>query len=911
MAKPDEVPEDELSAYRKKRDPLITNEPFGVGVATPGGTWVGDFVVHLHAATRRHYDLRLQVGSVLKSFAVPRGPALDPDEKRLAVQTEDHPFEYLDFEDVIPYGQYGAGPMIVWDIGRIRYLENSAESGVPKGKLDFELYGRKLRGRFALVETTQRVVPPPKQRQWLLLKKQDRYCHKGADAWVQANPWSVLSGLEVEQLGERKRFEQDLLERARQLGASEGNGEFLSTVPMLCAPSGAGLHDPARLYEFKLDGVRILGERKGTQVRLKYRKPNAVTLSYPDIQRALATLFASDFLIDGEIVTFDAEGKPNFPLLAPRIAAKKHHDVKRAVAELPVTYLVFDLLRLGPYDLTGLPLIERKRLLASLVPGKGLVRLSEHLVGDGRPLFDLAERTGLEGVVSKRAQGRYVFGPGRTGDWVKHKCKRIAQFVVVGWIEGKGSRHLGALELASFADGVLIYRGRVGGGLSDAMLDKLSKLLESTEIADCPVGGPVPETRGRHWVTPECVIEIEYLEWTPQSILRMPIFCRLRDDMTPEQCTHAPPPDLTESESSEVLDAGSDAGFLARPSRDGYLASLRGEDSDSEHEHDPEEEEYVEPAVDPTAVVPSSHGGLAAWNVQRVQLSNVEKVFWPEEGYTKGDLLEYYARISPILLPHLEDRPVMLVRYPDGIKGKNFYQWNVPQGTPNWVKTLELRYEERDGKQVSTFLVEDLDSLLHVINLGCIPLHVLAGRRHDLECCDFLTIDIDLGGRPFSDAIPLALGLKEILDEVGLQGFPKTSGQSGLHILVALGPRVPFVAAKMLTELLGVLLQSRFPDLATVERRISERGGRVYIDTGQTGRSRTIVAPYSVRAFRGATVSTPLLWEELHLALRPEVFTMFALPQRVAERGDPMHELYASRPNIVAAVQKLEHWARR
>jgi bifunctional non-homologous end joining protein LigD len=915
VAKAEDPTADELSTYRSKRDPRITNEPFGVGVPTPGGTWSGDFVVHLHAATRRHYDLRLQVGSVLKSFAVPRGPALDPEEKRLAVQTEDHPFAYLDFEDVIPEGQYGAGPMIVWDIGRVRYLENSAESGVPKGKLDFELYGRKLRGRFALVETTQRVVPRPKQRQWLLLKKQDRHCHKGADAWVQAHPWSVLSGLEVEQLKDRKALEHDLIERARQLGAPEGTSEFLNFVPMLASAGGAGLQLPERLYEFKLDGVRILGERKGGQVRLKYRKPNAVTLSYPDIQRALATLFASDFLIDGEIVTFDAEGKPNFPLLAPRIAATKLHDVRRAVAEVPVTYIVFDLLRLGPYDLTGLPLIERKRLLESLVPGKGLVRYSEHLLGNGQPLFELAERTGLEGVVSKLARGRYIPGPGRSQEWVKHKCRRVAQFVVVGWVEGKGSRSLGALELASFADGQLRYRGRVGGGLSDAMLDKLAVRLGQLSVPECPIQGPVPVTRGRHWVTPKWVIEIEYLEWTPQGNLRMPIFKALRDDLLPEQCTHAPPEDPLEQQEPQVPAA--DGGYSAPLDAEGYLAGLGG-DSDSAAELDPamqldsEFTQGVEPVLDGQAPASlTGHAGLADLNLRRVQLSNVDKVFWPEEGYTKGDLLEYYARIANVLLPHLEDRPVMLVRYPDGIKGKNFYQWNVPQGTPDWVRTLELRHEERDGKQVSTFLVEGVESLLHVINLGCIPLHVLACRKDDLECCDFLTIDIDLGGRPFSDAIPLALGLKELLDEVGLRGFPKTSGQSGLHVLVALGPRVPFVAAKMLTELLGVLLQSRFSELATVERRISERGGRVYIDTGQTGRSRTIVAPYSVRAFRGATVSTPLLWEELHLALRPEVFTMFAVPERVAERGDPMRELYDCRPDIVGAVQKLERWARR
>jgi bifunctional non-homologous end joining protein LigD len=882
--------DDELKAYRDKRDPLVTNEPFGVSVPITGGTWTGDFVVHLHAATRRHYDLRIQVGSVLKSFAVPRGPALDPEEKRLAVQTEDHPFAYLDFEDVIPDGQYGAGPMIVWDIGRIRYLENSAEAGLPKGKLDFELYGRKLRGRFALVETTQRVHPKPKQRQWLLLKKQDRYCESGADAWVQAHPWSVFSGLEVEQLAARKDYERALIDEAIALGATRSEFELAPYVPMLCAPAGVGLHDPERLYELKLDGVRILAERAGPQVRLKYRKPGAFTNSYPDVQRALATLFASEYLIDGEIITLDPEGKPSFPLLAPRIAATKLHDVKRAVAEVPVTYIVFDLLRLGAYDLSALPLIERKRLLAKLVPGKGVVRILEHLQGDGRPLFELAERQGLEGVVSKRARGRYIPGPGRTQDWVKHKCKRMGTFVVIGWLEGKGSRHLGALELASFAADELVYRGRVGGGLDDAMLDELTRRFKSMGKETCPASGAVPEARGRHWLEPSLVIEIEYLEWTPQGNLRMPIFKRLREDLTPRDCKLAPEVFTLDTDETSGAQQSAPEGSTER-------AATGESDADTDEVLRPTERQHAHAVK------------LGGRVLQRVQLSNLDKVFWPDEGYTKGEMLEYYAKVAPTLLPHLKDRPVMLVRYPDGIKGKNFYQWNVPQGTPDWVRTLELRYEERDGKQVSTFLVEDLESLLHVINLGCIPLHVLACRQRDLECCDFLTIDLDLGGHPFSDAIPLAMGLKEILDDVGLVGFPKTSGQSGLHILVALGPGVPFTAAKVLTELLGILLQRRFAELATVERRISERGGRVYIDTGQTGRSRTIVAPYSVRAYPGASVSTPLLWEELHLALRPETFTMFSVPDRLQQQPDPMASLYRQQPDIGRAVGKLERWA--
>jgi bifunctional non-homologous end joining protein LigD len=269
-------------------------------------------------------------------------------------------------------------------------------------------------------------------------------------------------------------------------------------------------------------------------------------------------------------------------------------------------------------------------------------------------------------------------------------------------------------------------------------------------------------------------------------------------------------------------------------------------------------------------------------------------------------LLQYYEAIADVMLPHLEDRPVMLVRYPDGIAGKSFYQWNVPQGTPSWLRTLQLRNEEQDGKEVTTFLLDDVDSLLHVINLGCIPLHVLAAREQSLEECDFLTLDLDPGEQPFSVVVRLTLAVKEILDEVGLIGFVKTSGQVGIHVFVPLGPGVGFEVAKSLADLLGRLLQVRHPDVSTMERHVESRKGRLYIDTGQTGRSRTIVAPYSVRAYPGASVSTPLTWDEVHLALNPRELTLFSVPDRVREHGDPMRELLDVRPNLPQAIDRLQ-----
>lgn len=865
------VDDDELRQYRAKRDPTATNEPFAVVQPTSGETWGGDFVVHLHDATRRHYDLRLQVGSVLKSFAVPRGPSLDPREKRLAVQTEDHPMSYLDFEDVIPDDNYGAGPMIVWDIGRVRYLENTPEQGIPKGKLDFVLQGRKLRGRFALVETTERLKPRPKQRQWLLLKKQDSHVVEEPGP-VEREPESVFSGLCVEQLVDRPKLEQALIEQARLLGAKPSATSRLT--PMLCATEGASLTDSERIYELKLDGVRVLAHRSGDTVQLNYRSGRVAGVSFPEIQRAVQTLFASEFVIDGEIVAFDEAGRPNFQRLAKRFAVTKPFEVRTAMAEVSAVFCVFDILSLGNLDLTSLRLLERKALLAKLVPGKGLIRYLDHIEGNGEPLIKLCEQRGLEGVISKVKKSTYHTGA-RSTDWVKHKVEEEDEFVVVGWVTGTGHRaQLGALELGSYRGQQLVYRGRVGSGFSDQLLEAMKQKLPTlaTDAFQC-IELPEEGMANSLPLKPEWVVRVRFLQWTPEGRLRMAVLREWVTGASPSRCVAAP---------REEIEQRALAGELP-------LAEIN------------------DAVAEPVAQLES----VGQPKPRKVVLTNVDKVFWPEEGYTKGQLLTYYEQVAPWLLPHLDRRPVMLVRYPDGITGKSFYQWNVPVGTPDWIQTLTVREEEKDGKDVVTFLVDGVDSLLHIINLGCIPIHVLAARTPDLSRCDFLTIDFDLGEHPFSLAVRMALELRQLLSDVGLVGYPKTSGQSGLHVLIPMGGLINFDMAKGMVELLGRLLQRKFTEEATMERRVSKRGGRAYIDTGQTGRSRTIVGPYSVRAHPGGRVSTPVHWDEVHLALRPDRYTMFTVPDLLEDRGDPLEGWLDVKPDLVSVLGKLERWVRQ
>ncbi|HZO16815.1 MAG TPA: non-homologous end-joining DNA ligase, partial [Polyangiaceae bacterium] len=602
-----------LDAYRDKRDPARTPEPFSAERIRSGATLRGAFVVHQHGARRMHYDLRLQVGGALKSFAVPHGPSLDPREKRLAVNTEDHPIEYLDFEDVIPAGNYGAGPMIVWDTGAVTYLEGSAEEGIVRGKIDFQLSGHKLRGRFALIHTGARAKPGTTERnQWLLIKKQDSHARAG----TIDEPFSVLSGLKLDELAGAAELARSLEEEAARLGAKRGEVDTRDFTPMLCSNEGAELSERERLYELKLDGVRIIADRHNHDVELRYRKQRSASAAYPEIARAVRALPGTRLVLDGEVVAFDEQGRPSFQRLARRIHLWQPLDVRRAAAEVPVTYMVFDLLQLGAYDLRSLPLRERKRLLLALVRGRGLVRVLDHLEGDGNALYTFCREHELEGVVGKRMDAPYRAGPKRTNDWVKIKRQREADFVVAGWEESQKARKLRSLVLATYDGDRLVLRGKVGSGLDDATIDWFLARLAKSETRERIAEGTVTSHGKRHWVRPELVVNVEYAGFSESGVLRFPVYRGLREDLDPRDCRLAPPAEETIEDSLEQGPA------------------------------------------------PEAHAGLLAASdvAVRAQLSNQDKVFWPDEGYTKGDLCNYYASVAEALLPFLKGRPIVMVR---------------------------------------------------------------------------------------------------------------------------------------------------------------------------------------------------------------------------------------------------------
>lgn len=847
------APAVKLGTYRDKRDASRTNEPMGDEPEARGPTWRGAFVVHQHDATRMHYDLRIEIGGVLASFAVPHGPSLDPEVKNLAVQTEDHPIEYLDFEGVIPDGTYGAGPMIVWDFGVVRYLDLSAEDGLAEGKLHFGLEGKKLRGRFALV----RMKPKGKAtgREWLFFKKADAFASKGSI--VDERPESVLSGRRVSELEAQADIASQVEAEAFALGCRRGSLPAKKVSPMLCTvgdvPDG-----PGWIHELKMDGVRIIAEKTDRGVELTYRSGRSATAAYPEVTRAVLALPPARVVLDGEIVAFDERGRPSFDKLASRIHTAPRADLRHALQDVPVIFLVFDLLAVGEAVLVDLPLTLRKRLLRKLIPAAGVLRVLDHLEGGGDKLFTFCHENNLEGVVSKRADSPYRQGPARSGDWIKTKTEQQARFVVVGHTVGeRGRARLGALDLASYEGDRLVWRGKVGSGLSDDRIDELLKLLGPLAVpAPTAEGTYDAAPRGRTHVRPEIVVDVRFLEWSDEGHIRFPVYLGVAYGVEPGLCRSAP--------------------------------------------HD---EDHVAGAEEPAAEAPTQAEAI------EVRVTNRNKVFWPEEGYTKGDLVDYYAAVAPALLPYLRDRPVMLVRYPDGVHGKSFYQWNVPHGMPPWVKSVVLGKhvsspDEGDNKK-HVFLIDRPESLTYIANLACIPIHVLGSRVGSPDLADFLTIDFDVKLLHLRAAVAQALTLRAILDEVGLVGYPKTSGQSGLHVFVSLGATLSPSASRTLADLLGQLIVKRHPDTATMERVVQKRGPRVYVDTGQTGPSRTIVAPYSVRATPGARVSTPLTWDEVEPDLDPSRFTIRTVPERLTRSRDPMAPLLADKPDMAAVMARL------
>src|SRR5882762_6949857 len=833
-------PTDPLGAYRAKRSLDRTTEP-GARPAAPTLKAGGLFIVHMHAATRLHWDLRLEMEGVLRSWAVPKGPSANRADKRLAVNVEDHPMEYGDFEGIIPEGNYGAGEVIVWDRGVWVPLEDPFE-GFKKGKLLFELKGYKLRGKWTLVKLKKGV------KEWLLIKEKDGY----ADPEKPYSDESVLSGMTVEELREAKHRAAPLKKELAKLGAPERVVRVADTELMLAETREEPFSKAGWVFELKLDGYRLRAAREDGAAKLVSRKGHDMTAAFPEIARAVAALPYEGLILDGEIVVLDDAGHPSFNRLQNRARLSGLPLIKRAAVETPATFYVFDLLAFEGYDVRPLPLIKRKGILAKLLPRAGALRYSDHFETKGEELYEHVVQLGLEGIMAKKADSAYRGG--RSPNWLKIRADRTGDFVVVGCSKPKGSRGgFGALHLGGYVDGKLTYLGRAGSGFDAKLLREMSAQLEASVRPTTPCeAGPVPEGPDHVWVEPTIVVEVRYKEVTPDGLLRQPVFLRVRDDKEPKECIFQ---------------------------------------GDGRREKD-----EAMPAQSPSPLSPLP---------REVVFSNLDKIFWPEEKYTKGDLIEYYRSISPWLLPYLKDRPVVLTRYPDGINGKSFYQKDAPGFVPDWIQTIPI-WSEDTQRDIQYFVANDVETLVYLVNLGTIPLHIWMSRIDDLTKPDWCLIDLDPKEAPFAHVMTLAKTMKQLCDDVEMPAFIKTTGKSGLHIMLPLGRQLTYAQSLQLAMLFARLVTDQHPDIATTQRTISKREGKVYVDAFQNRAGQLMVAPYSVRPSPGAPVSMPIEWDEVNGKLHNSNFTIVNALKRMQKLGhDPVVKVLDVKPKLMGVLARL------
>ncbi len=858
----DANPPDSLGTYRAKRSPDRSPEPVGTVSADQGRL----FVVHKHAARQLHFDLRLEMDGVLRSWAVPKGPSYDMRDKRLAVKVEDHPLEYGDFEGIIPAGNYGAGGIIVWDRGEWVPLEDDKE-GLEKGKLLFELRGYKLHGKWTLVKIKK------SEKDWLLIKERDSFVRQPGDQFPEE---SVLSGLTVEEVKAGDTPASKLRNALEKEAVPRKPVDPASVQLTLCETGDDAFTRDGWLFELKLDGYRLLAAKSRGDSLLLTRNGNDYTDVFPEVARAIKALPFESGIVDGEVVVLDAEGKPSFALLQRRGRLSAPGDVRRAAVELPAAFFVFDLIAFEDFDLRSLPLVRRKELLADLVPKLGAVRYLDHIEREGEAFLEQVKGLGLEGIIAKKADAPYRAG--RSPQWLKIKAERTGDLVIVGFTAPKGSRRgIGALQLADYVNDTLVYAGRAGTGFNDKLLRDLRTLLEPLVRTSPPCHGPVvapnadplpseaiPETKTTTWVEAVYVCEVQFREWTPDGVLRHPAFLRMRDDKRPHECER------------QGWQAMSDVPASAPNADDG--------------------------ASRPTDAPPPAPKRPAQ---KTISLSNLNKVFWPVERYTKGDLIEYYRGVSRWILPYLRNRPVVMTRYPDGIDGKSFYQKDAPEFAPDWIRTVGI-WSEDTQREIRYFVCDDEESLVYIANLGSIPLHIWASRAASLELPDWCVIDLDPKEAPFSDVIRTAQVLHRICEEIDLPNYVKTTGKSGLHILLPLGRQLTYEQSRTLGELLARLVIKELRDITTITRHVTKRGDKVYLDYLQNRHGQLIVAPFSVRPLPGASVSMPLTWDEVDDALDPRAFTIKTALERMERLGsDPVLPVLGETPDLAEVLGRL------
>ena len=860
-----------LDEYRRKRHFDRTPEPQGKEAGFPGEN---AFVVQKHAARRLHYDFRLAISGTLKSWAVPKGPSLNPADKRLAVQTEDHPLDYANFEGKIPEGSYGAGTVMVWDRGTFS-LEGrgGALEQIERGEIKFSLGGEKLRGSFALVKLRN----SEKGNEWLLLKHKDALADS---AWnVDEHDGSVLTGRTLEEIKE----ESPPKRTATPIHAGELHGAKRSSMPARLEPMLPTLvekpfSDAGWLFELKWDGVRAMAwieDGSKGKLTLRARSGSDITARYPDLAALPEFVSARQAILDGEITALDARGRGDFEQLQQRMHVRAPSE--SLIAAVPVVLYLFDILYCDGYDLRESPLAERKQLLRLLLHPSERFRYSDHQSEHGKELFELAKQNELEGIVAKRADSAYVSG--RSTAWLKLKSTSTIDAVVGGWTDSPNTGLLfGSLLLGLYQGKKLQFIGHVGTGFDQKTQEEVAGRLKKHLTSACPFNTAPKTNEKASWTSPVLVARVRFTGWTRERSLRNPVFLGLREDARADDCKWE---NEVASPSPDVIVATPASNVAGRVLNTNALIETELFEGRSEN-------------------VTVELGG------KRFRLSNLNKVYFPESGYTKRDLLAYYYRIADFVLPFLKDRPLVLRRYPDGIKGQAFFQKDVREGLPEWFKTVPIA-SERHGEEIHYAIANDKASLLFLTGLGCIDHNPWSSRYEDLEHPDYFFFDLDPSEKTdFSLVVKIARAVREKLDELEVESFIKTSGATGIHIYVPIAEGYTYEQVRTFGEIIARLVGQENRNSITSERSVAKRPtGRVLIDISQNAYGRPLAAPYVVRAFPMAPVSTPLSPRELRPTLKPENLSIKTIFSRLEKQGDLWRDFWNRRQRLERAIEFL------
>jgi bifunctional non-homologous end joining protein LigD len=901
----------QLAEYQRKRDFTKTEEPSGDEAPPSASVGRLRFVIQKHAASHLHFDLRLELDGVMKSWAVPKGPSLDPSVKRLAMQVEDHPIDYNTFEGTIPKGEYGGGTVMLWDRGT--YSSDTATSpneeeeaireGLKRGDLKITFHGERLHGSFALVRMKfSRDKTSSSKPQWLLIKHRDEFAT--TEDVVADNMTSVESGRTMDEIASGKsrvwrsnrepksqssRSSLKLKKPVPAGGAPKPRASATTTPvprarvsaaalePMYCS-IGSEIPGEGWTFEPKYDGVRVLAYATTTDVKLMTRNGKDKAEQFPELVVALkklATQTKRSLVLDGEIVALIDGDPARFQELQGRMHVKESQLIARRSSSAPAALVLFDILMDGDEPLIHEPWSVRRDRLVKRIGKKvsAQLRVTESIAGDGKKMLEKARRQGWEGIIAKRIDSPYEPGV-RSRNWLKLKIEFREEFVVGGYTEPRNSReHIGALLLGYFDKGRFIYAGHTGGGFTRKGLEEMYRLLKPLERKTSPFDETPKTNEQAHWATPQVVVEVKFSEWTADRRLRQPIFLGIRDDKNARD---------VEIEQPSVQKKALRGTTVAKRPKSSSNASLAAQLTEVEQ-----------------------RGGDATLDLGRgkaLKVSNLDKVFFPKEKYTKGDVMRYYARIADFILPTIQDRPLVLKRFPNGIAGESFYQQKAAETTPPEVRVEII--ETDGGEKQPRFIGGDLLTLLYTIQLGAISVDPWHSRVPALEYADYTVIDLDPGPRAnFERVVEVARWAKEVIDGFGLHAAIKTSGSTGLHIYLPLPPRTPNAAATLVAQMIATKVADAHPKEATIERSVKARGpATVYVDYLQNIQGKTVAGPYCVRAMPGATVSTPLKWAELTDKLDPRAFHLGNTADRFEKIGDVWSEAMKKKNSLRALI---------